>query len=80
MTRCTCGRYYISPVPTKCSRCGADLPDGSSEGDMFRIIQERSLTILKTMVIDTIYDGDTKIEFLSDWGNDTGNVPRVVTR
>lgn len=35
-----CGRFWISPVPTKCT-CGDIIPEGTFEGDLYRVTSFR---------------------------------------
>jgi hypothetical protein len=66
MGYCSCGRYYISPAPTFCGKCGEPITGGCAEGDNFRVTSR---------VRDVIEIGGMRIEFLDS--RDTGNVMRA---
>jgi hypothetical protein len=69
MPYCSCGRYYISPAPTVCGKCGTPIIGGCAEGDRFRV------TNSVNRVRDVVEIGGMRIEFLNR-GN-TGNVMRA---
>lgn len=92
--KCSCGRFFMNPLPTTCSKCGSAIPGGCSEGNTYRIISEqpdKSLLHVFTKlggilgssnpkVIDKIQLGpDCFVEFLDKWDDgDTRNVPKIV--
>lgn len=83
--KCTCGRYFLDPVPTKCNKCQAPIPVGTPEGDSFQVIKPLTKLQLdgiihKNIVLERLpLDDGHFVEFLSSWDDegDTGNIPKV---
>ncbi len=91
--KCKCGRFFMSPLPTTCSKCGETIPGGCLEGDSYRIITEKQPNnqlvhvftriggiVKQPKVIDKIQLAPgCFVEFLDDWNedSDTGNLPKV---
>ena len=90
--KCRCGRFFMNPLPTTCSKCGETIPGGCLEGDSYRIITEKPSNQLvhvftriggivkQPKVIDKIQLAPgCFVEFLDDWNedSDTGNLPKV---
>jgi hypothetical protein len=72
-TKCDCGRFYLDPIPTRCSKCNNKLDGGTTKGDTFRIIHE-----IRKSQNNIISEHGITIEFLkSNTDFDTGNVTMI---
>jgi hypothetical protein len=79
MPYCSCGRYYISPAPTVCGKCGKPIVGGCAEGDAFRVTNTKRSLFDLTRVLEVLEEGGMRVEVL-DRGKDerdTGNVMRT---